>query len=97
MREDPLFLGPTMPQLLFGVPYAALPVGFGTVLVGILFTNNIWLAGLLGPYFLVIRSLAADNPRIFAFAMLWIRTKLALMFWRPFGAGVISSFQPRRY
>lgn len=76
MRVDPLFLGPTLPALFFGVPYGVLALGGMGALLSSLFANNFGLMLLLVPYFAAARTISQDQPRIFDFMLLWLDTKL---------------------
>jgi type IV secretion system protein VirB3 len=98
--KDPLFVGPTLPSLLFGVPYTAWGfILFVPLFVFLLFENAQVLL-LIVPAYAASRVVCLEQPRIFRFIGIWFTTKLsAWLHHMTFRTKCLtwSSQPPRRY
>ena len=98
LRADPLFIGPTLPQMFLGrIPYSAI-LPLVTVSASIAFFTGQGISMLvIVPLGAAVNQFCKDNPRAFDYLELWLTTKLPLYSTRQDGAYLVSSLSQRLF
>lgn len=99
IRTDPLFIGPTLPQLFLGRwPYESLlPMLIASSVPAFIIGQTFLVVVFLVPLATIVQYLAKDKPLIFTHFYLWLMTKAKLNKHRVDGVMYISSLPSRPY
>jgi type IV secretory pathway VirB3-like protein len=98
LRVDPLFIGPTLPQMFLGrIPYSAILPLVGVSALAAFFTGQAISILVIIPAGAGVNQFCKDNPRAFDYLELWLATKLPLFSTRQDGAYLVSSLSGRSF
>ena len=75
LQLDPLFVGPTRPKLIAGVPYEAIIFNGLTTSVVFMGSGNLLYIAVCLPIHAVCYLICQSEPRMFELIFLWTKTK----------------------